>query len=249
MQSNDAIVNPVKPPELPEIGKIAVMAAIRYDVDLLCRLFRFDKDDFQRLFVSRLYTGGSPTGGFSVTGPFIGAPYATMLLEILIAAGARKIIFLGWCGAVSPEVKIGDIILPTAAVIDEGTSGGYAAAAGGRSQPSSSLVATIRQVMDKRGLDYHAGTIWSTDAVYRETRQKVEAYQHNGILAVEMEFSALCTVAQFRRVEVGSILVVSDELASFNWRPGFKNDRFKNARKTACQVVQELCQTVSIPQS
>ena len=80
--------------------------------------------------VQKIFT--DMVGNFSITGPFIGAPYAAMLLETLIAWGARRIIFLGWCGAVAEEVKIGDIILPTAALIDEGTSGHYSAPVNGR---------------------------------------------------------------------------------------------------------------------
>jgi len=48
-----------------------------------------------------------------VVGPFVGAPYAAMLLETLIAWDVEKIIFFGWCGAISHDVKIGDIIIPT----------------------------------------------------------------------------------------------------------------------------------------
>ncbi len=240
MQNNDAIVNPVKPKNLPDIGPVAVMVATRVDLFYLCDLFNYTKDDFQRLFISRLYFNGLHPAGFSVTGPFIGAPYAVMLLETLIAWGVRKIVFLGWCGAISEKVKIGDIIVPTSAIIDEGTSAHYAKAHNGCSRASSSMLSLIRKVLDKNHIDFHTGTVWSTDAVYRETRQQVENYQQNGILAVEMEISALYSVAQFRRVELGGILVVSDELSSLKWRPGFKRERFLQGRQKACTVVKEL---------
>ena len=60
----------------------------------------------------------------------------------------------------------------------------------------------------------------------RETREKVERYQKEGVLAVEMEISALFTVAKFRGAELGAMPVVSDELATFKWRPGFKMEEF-----------------------
>jgi purine-nucleoside phosphorylase len=241
VQKNDAIVNPAKPKNAPDIGPVAVMAATRTDLFSLCDHFNFDKNDFQRLMISRQYFNGLHPDGFSVTGPFVGAPYAVILLETLIAWGARRIIFLGWCGAVSPKVKIGDIILPTSAVIDEGTSAHYGPMDKGASRASSSLVSVIRQVLNKNQIDFHAGTIWTTDAVYRETRQLVETHQQDGILAVEMELSALYSVAQFRRVSLAGILVVSDELSSLDWRPGFKDERFVQGRRTACRVIGELC--------
>jgi len=240
---NEAIVNPAKPKNAPDLGPVAVMAATRTDLFSLCELFNFDKNDFYRLMISRLYFDRLHPDGVSVTGPFIGAPYAVMLLEMLIAWGVRKIIFLGWCGAVSAKVKIGDIILPTSAAIDEGTSAHYGQMDTGVSRASSSLVSMIRQVLNKNQIDFHAGAIWTTDAVYRETRQQVESRQQDGILAVEMELSALYSVAQFRRVALAGILVVSDELSSLDWRPGFKDERFVQGRRTACSMVKEICRT------
>jgi purine-nucleoside phosphorylase len=241
VQENDAIVNPVKPKSAPDLGPVAIMAATRTDLFSLCEVFNFDKNDFYRLMISRLYVDRLQPEGFSVTGPFVGAPYAVMLLETLIAWGAHKIIFLGWCGAVSETIKIGDIILPTSAVIGEGTSAHYGQRVAGVSRASSSLVSMIRQVLNQNKIDFQTGAIWTTDAVYRETRQLVERYQQDGTLAVEMELSALYSAAQFRGVALAGILVVSDELSSLDWRPGFKDKRFVESRRIACNVVEELC--------
>ena len=241
MQKNDAIVNPKKSKNAPDLGPVAVMAATRTDLLSLCELLKFDKNEFLRLMISRLYFDRRRPDGISLTGPFVGAPYAVILLETLIAWGVRKIIFLGWCGAVSKKVKIGDIILPTAAVIDEGTSAHYGQMDARVSRASSSLVSIFQQVFKKNQIDFQAGTIWTTDAVYRETRQRVEAHQQDGILAVEMELSALYSVAKFRGVALAGILVVSDELSSLDWRPGFKDERFVQGRRTACRMVKELC--------
>jgi purine-nucleoside phosphorylase len=240
VHNSDAIVNPVKPKNMPHIGPVAVMAATRLDLFDLCGLNNFAEDDFQRMFISRLYFDRSQPKGLSVAGPFVGAPYAAMLLETLIACGARKIIFLGWCGAVSENVKIGDIILPTTAVIDEGTSAHYGAKNNGLSHASSAMVSVIRQTFDENHIDFHAGSVWTTDAVYRETRQQVETHRQKGTLAVEMEISALYTVARYRRAQLAGILVVS----SLSWRPGFKHERFIQGRQTACSVVEELCQAL-----
>ena len=238
--SCDPIVTPQKPKNSSNIGAVAVMAATRADLFLLGDLLPFNKDEFEHLFISRMYFNRHRPGGFSVTGPFIGAPYAVMLLESLIARGARQIIFMGWCGAVSERVKIGDIILPTSVVIDEGTSRHYGADNSGRLAASFPLVSRISHVLEKNNVGFHPGAVWSTDAVFRETRQQVAAHQQSGILAVDMETSALCTVAKFRGVDLGGILVVSDELSSLTWRPGFKHTQFMDARKTACGVIREL---------
>ena len=246
MTNYDAIVNPVKTKNAPNIGPVAVLAATEMDLLCLCDLFKFNKDDYRRLFTSRLYVPQSSSDGVCLAGPGIGAPYAAMMLETLIAWGARRILFLGWCGAVSKQARIGDIILPTAALVDEGTSRNYALPDNGQSQPASAMVSMVAQVLEGNRVDFHSGKIWTTDALYRETREKVEDYQKQGVLAVEMEISALFSVAQFRQVELGAILVVSDELSAFKWRPGFKDKRFVAGHQTACRMVKEVCQQLLI---
>ena len=240
MQNNEAVVNPHKTKNSPDIGPVAVMAATRPDLIHLCELLNLSKDEFQRLFISRLYCDKRNPGGFSVTGPFVGAPYAVMLLENLIARGARQIIILGWCGAISEKVKIGDIVLPTAALIDEGTSRHYGAEVGGYFPVTFAMESKIKQILQMNHATFHEGAIWTTDAIYRETRSKVVAHQQNQILAVEMEMSALFTVAQFRGVDIGGLLVVSDELSSLTWRPGFTHTKFKQGRRTVCRLIKEL---------
>jgi purine-nucleoside phosphorylase len=240
LTNEDAIINPQKPSHSPDIGSVAAMVATRADLFLLCDLCQFNKNDYERLFISRLYCDRHRPHSFSVTGPFVGAPYAVMLLETLIAWGARRIIFLGWCGAVSNRVKIGDLMVPTSVVIDEGTSKHYGAGDSGPWPASFPMVSRIRQILKKKDIEFHEGAVWSTDAVYRETRQQVEAHRQNGVLAVDMEISALYAVAKFRGVDLSGMLVVSDELSAMKWRPGFKHEKFVRGRQTACKVIKEL---------
>jgi len=242
----DAIVNPIKSRKSPDLGPVAVMAATEMDLFFLCDLFKFNRDDYRRLFTGRLYTRQSSPAGVCLSGPSIGAPYAAMVLETLIAWGARRVIFLGWGGAISEQVKIGDIILPTSALVDEGTSRNYAVPDNGQSKPASAVVSRVAQVLEANRVEFHSGKIWTTDALYRETRAKVEDYQKQGVLAVEMEISALFSVARFRQVELGAMLVVSDELSAFKWRPGFKDKRFVMGHQTACRMVRESCQQLLI---
>ena len=246
MTTYDAIVNPLKPKNTPGIGPVAVIAATEMDLLLLCDLLHFDKADYRRLFTSRLYSSNPSPGDICLAGPGIGAPYAAMLLETLICWGARRIIFLGWCGAVSKEVKIGELILPSAAVVDEGTSRNYVEPVAGQSTPAPSVLSVVEQVLQDNRIDFRLGKIWTTDAVYRETPAKVESFQQQGVLAVEMEVSALFSVAQFRQVELGAMLVVSDELSALKWRPGFKDKRFVAGQQTACRMVKEACRQLLI---
>jgi purine-nucleoside phosphorylase len=258
MAPDNAIVYPIKDKNAQNPGPVAVMVGSQPDLLFLCNLFKIKKENSIGLFMSRLYCGDGCFAGISLIGPFIGAPYATILLENMIVRGVKKIIFFGWCGAVSRNAQIGDIILPTGSAIDEGTSRHYkieSTPEDSRSslhgkygecwaKPSTHILERTRKALIECELEFHEGLVWSTDAVYRETPDKVEYFRKKGVLAVEMELSALFSVGTFRDVEVGGLLVVSDEIATSNWRRGFSDKRFKKSRKAAAKVIERLCKTV-----
>jgi uridine phosphorylase len=239
----DAVVNPVKGRRSPVLAPLAVMVGTLSDRSELCRRLQLDERCSQRLFASRLFLADGDRPAVSLVGPIVGAPYAVMVLETLVAWGASQVVFFGWCGAVSPSVKIGDIVLPTAAVIDEGTSRHYGAKASAARCPSPALRRRLAQLSAHRQRTCHQGRIWTTDAIFRETRAAVRRHQAEGALAVEMEMSALFSAARFRRVDLAGILVVSDELSTLQWQPGFKTEDFRQARLSVSEVISEYVQT------
>lgn len=241
MGPDDAVIAPFRGKNSPNPGRLTVMVGAEKDLFEVCRTMDIDMDSSCRLFNSRLYlsTGGSPS--LSVAGPMIGAPYAVMVMETLIAWGVKEILYFGWCGAVSPDVRIGDIIVPTSAVIDEGTSHHYLKSDGSPARPSADSVKKIEEALRSMALSFHSGAIWTTDAIFRETRDKVERRRHDGALAVEMEVSAIFTVAKFRSIDACALLVVSDEVSPSKWIPGFSSEPFKASRKAACRVIESIC--------
>jgi len=244
VKTDDAITYPVIGHGFPEPGPIGLMVASLNDLQALCRLFQINAEEYYALYMSRLYVVSSDGMRFCIVGPLLGAPYAAIILETLIAGGVTKIVFWGWCGAVSSEVKIGDIIVPNGSFIDEGTSRHYGADFASVAAPSSEMTKKIKETLTHHRLGFHEGAVWTTDAIFRETRAKVEKFQSQGVLAVEMETSALCSVGRYRGVKVGALLVVSDELATYTWIPGFKDQRFKQNRRQACNVMGTLCQNL-----
>jgi uridine phosphorylase len=172
----------------------------------------------------------------------MGAPYATMVLENLIARGAGTIFIFGWCGSLSSDFAIGDIVVAEAGLADEGTSRNYMEAGEDFPLilPDPDLNATLCNGMDKRKIPFKSGTIWTTDAIYRETPHKIEFFRNMGAIGVDMECAALFAVARFRRVKISAILVVSDELSTLTWKPGFKSKQFKAARKQVADLLLDL---------
>lgn len=237
---DDIIIHPVKTRKdsrLPEVGILFVnpgeaKAAVEHVID------RGGK----RLFLHNSKLALTGDGQKFVAGPSVGAPFAALIVEKLIALGAKRLVQMGWCGAVSPRLKVGDIIIPDGAVSGEGTSQYY------QSEkvepgiaPSPVLCRTLSAVLMRAELTCRTGKIWSTDAPYRESRKQLQLLmQDDGVVGVDMEFSALCSVASFRGIEFSSVMVVSDELMGERWRPGFKNPVFReNCNKVLQTLVNE----------
>lgn len=172
----------------------------------------------------------------AIAGPFTGAPQAVIGLEKLIALGAKRIWVLGWCGSLQPNVRIGDIILPTLAISEEGTSQHYPV---GKKPvaPNENLLQILRNQMAQENVPFAPGSVWTTDAIYRETPEKVRKFQGLGVLGVEMELSALFTVALYRSVGLAGLLVVSDELFDLQWKPGFASPALKNGSRRAAGIL------------
>ena len=168
----------------------------------------------------------------------IGAPAASIDLEEAIALGARTILAFGSCGSLREDLPIGLSVLPTKALSDEGTSKHY----GGThwAHPDPSLVRRIRRSCVRRSFPVREGAVWTTDAVYRESRSRVRGLVRRGVLGVEMEASALFTIGRCRGARIASLLVVSDELAGDVWKPGFHVPDFREGVQESLKVVVDV---------
>jgi uridine phosphorylase len=159
-----------------------------------------------------------------------------MILEKLIALGARRVLTLGWCGSVSPEARLGDLILPTGAVPGDGTSPHYCRE-DGEITPHQGLYDLLAKGLHGLEVPWHSGPIWSTDAFYRETVSLIRSCQTQGVLGIDLELSALLAVGRFRGIAVAALLVVSDELFTYTWQPAQGAQPFRRGRQAALRLV------------
>ncbi len=148
----------------------------------------------------------------------VGAPLSAGLLEEVIARGCRTFVACGSAGVLDGEIASGHIVVPIAAVRDEGTSYHYLPPAR-EVHPSPEVVTAIEQVLERHSLPYVVGKTWTTDAFYRETPGKVRRRRDEGCLTVEMEAAALFAVARFRQVKLGYILYAGDDVSGETWDP------------------------------
>lgn len=153
---------------------------------------------------------------FAVIHPGVGAPLAVGVLEEAIALGCRKFIACGGAGALNADLTVGHLMIPLAAVRDEGTSYHYLPP-GREVAASAEGVDAIRQTLDAHAIPYVVGKTWTTDAIYRETPAKIARRRAEGCITVEMEASAFFAVAQFRGVTFAQILYGGDDLSGDSW--------------------------------
>lgn len=152
----------------------------------------------------------------AVVHPGVGAPLAAGVIEELIARGCRAFVACGGAGVLVPDVTLGHVIVPTSAVRDEGTSYHYLAPSR-TVTPSPEAVAAIVATLERHGVPHVEGATWTTDAIYRETRGKMQRRVDEGCLTVEMESAAFFAVAAFRGVTFGQLLYAGDDLSGDAW--------------------------------
>ena len=191
---------------------------------------------FKNLHFSSLQTIRINDKHITLAGPAIGAPLATMLLEVLIAFGTCQIIALGSCGSLDEKLQIGHFVIPETAFSDEGTSSHYPLR-GKMVKPSPKIFQGLKLVCQTQSQKWAAGKVWTTDAPFRETPQKIKKCQQKQAIAVEMELSAFFKVSNFYGVEAGALLVVSDELFSLRWNSGYNTKLYKKSFLKAAEVV------------
>jgi len=175
--------------------------------------------------VTRLHSemGDHPVYRLAVAGgevallhPGIGAPLAAGLMEEAIALGGKAFVACGGAGVLDPGIAVGTVLVPTAAVRDEGTSYHY--------QPPARVieldlgaVTTLERVLQATAVPYRRVRTWTTDAIYRETPARIAARRGEGCACVEMEAAALCAVARFRGVRFGQLLYGGDDVSGATW--------------------------------
>jgi uridine phosphorylase len=246
-QQDVGLIRPTKHGSDPFVGPDALLVMIPSELSYLAKVCHARKRSTPGPGFFDLYQ--TPPGGktsLTIAGPFLGAPQAVIGLEKIIALGAERIWILGWCGSITPDLRVGDLVIPTTALSEEGTSRHYPVGRR-RSKTDKELNQMLMNTLTREGHPYQMGTLWTTDAPYRETPRKVIGFRQRGAIAVEMEMSALMRVALYRGVRLAGILTVSDELFTLTWHAGFSNPRLKRSSRLAGRALLEAIRSLGTP--
>jgi uridine phosphorylase len=178
----------------------------------------------------RTATGSYAGAPLSVTSTGIGSPSAAIAVEELARVGAETFVRVGSCGALDPEVAVGDLVVTTGAVRGEGTSEEYVRA----DYPAvadHAVVSALVAAAERLGYDYHCGVTLSTDSFYAgQARPGFRGFEAAGsdsllddlrgvnVTNVEMEAAAVLTLANVYGLRAGAVCTVFANRATGEFR-------------------------------
>jgi 5'-methylthioadenosine phosphorylase/purine-nucleoside phosphorylase len=156
------------------------------------------------------YTGSFEGKPVSVQGTGMGCPGATIVFEELCQLGCKKLMRVGTCGGLQPHHALGDLIVALTAVPADSTAMHLVFNEPHCPTASWELIHGAVHAAKEIGQEMHVGPIVSSDLFYNPDEGQYERWSKRGVLAVEMEASALFTVGAIRGVDAGCLLTVSD---------------------------------------
>lgn len=211
----------LEPTEIYPARDIPTSAVLCFFPEVIAQFAQ--RPDAKRVATMRSEIGPNPVWEIEHNGsrlavfqPGVGAPLAALFLEEVIAFGVRRAIACGAAGALVPELALGHAVIVDSAVRDEGTSYHYL--------PPERVIdadrhatATLVKTLTQLDVPHLVGRTWTTDAIYRETRNKARQRVEENCVVVDLEAAALFAVARYRGISLGHLLLAGDSLAGDAW--------------------------------
>ena len=183
------------------------------------------------------YTGSYRGLEVSVQTTGMGCPSLAIVVEELVRLGAQTLVRVGTAGIVAESVQPGDLIVAQASVPRDGTTRMYLD--GDPHAPAASFAVT--KALADAAPGAHVGLIQTEDAFYVSGPEDVATLCERGVLAVEMEASALFLLGQLRGVQTGCALVASNRIGDATFiDPAFLRERVLTMARAALEAGLEL---------
>lgn len=184
--------------------------------------------------------GGSASGGkgkkVTIGNGGFYAPDSAFVTEILCVGGIKTLIRLGSCGGMKQEMTVGDFVVVDKVIRGDGATR-YYVDDNFTPQVDKELSKKLVDVFGKQGKVYQ-GTCWTTDAMFRETKEIVNPYIEKGAICVDMVTSPFVTISNVYKTRVAAILVVSDNLLTGEM--GFADFRLFDAEEKMTKTIFEI---------
>ena len=150
-------------------------------------------------------------GDISIINFGMGSPTAATVMDLLTAIEPKAVLFLGKCGGLKKRNKLGDLILPIAAIRGEGTSNDYFPEEV-PALPAFAMQKAVSTTIRDYGVDYWTVTVYTTNRRVWEHDEKFKQYLQNiRAYAIDMETATIFTVGFYNKIPTGALLLVSDQ--------------------------------------
>jgi DeoD family purine-nucleoside phosphorylase len=156
------------------------------------------------------YTGTYQGKPVSVQATGMGCPSAAIVIEELAQLGVKRILRIGTCGGLQPDMKLGELIVAVSAVPADSTATHYVGGEPHAPTADWELVHAAVHAAKELGKPVRVGPIVSSDSFYNPDEGQYGRWSERGVLAVEMEAAVLFTLGALRKVQTGCLLTVSD---------------------------------------
>jgi len=224
-----------------DIGKYVLLPG---DPDRVLRISKY-LDDVKEVVFHREYrtcTGSYKGIKVSATSTGIGCPSAAIAVEELANVGATHFIRVGSTGALQPHINVGDIIINTASMRNEGTTkfyvdDGFPAVAD--HFLTHALIQAGTELEKKKPLELHIGLNASDDAFYGETPEWIEMLSRHKLLNVEMESAAIFSIAHMRGLKAAMVCGVAGNLVTADVDYEGENTALVNAWEDVISIALE----------
>ncbi len=149
--------------------------------------------------------------GMTIINFGIGSPNAALIMDLLSSIQPKAVLFLGKCGGLKKKNKLGDLILPIAAVRGEGTSNDYFPEEV-PALPAFSLQKAVSTTIRNHNMDYWTGTVFTTNRRVWEHDKEFKKYlQSTRTMAIDMETATIFVAGFANKIPTGALLLVSDQ--------------------------------------
>lgn len=190
---------------LDQIGKYILLTNFISYVELFAKLNNTEVDGRDRNMPN------ATADGITIINFGMGSPNAATIIDLLSAIRPKAMLFLGKCGGLKRKNKLGDLIVPIAAIRSDGTSNDYLPPEI-PALPSFKLQIALSSVITRHSLEYWTGTVYTTNRRVWEHDDRIRKYlRKTRAMAIDMETATIFTVGFANEIPTGALLLVSDQ--------------------------------------
>ncbi len=209
MKTKDDIVNNWLPrytgKDLASLGRFILLTNFTNYVETFASWYKVPVDGRDKNWPS------ATAEGITIINFGMGSPNAATVMDLLSAIMPKAVLFLGKCGGLKKKNKLGDLILPIAAIRSDGTSNDYLPQEI-PALPAFKLQSAVSAAIVHRSLEYWTGTVYTTNRRVWEYDDRFKKYLvKTRAMAIDMETATIFTVGFANEIPTGALLLVSDQ--------------------------------------